>query len=370
MVGEFTPLRVKEVRRETEDASTLFFEFPEGKRDLFHYKPGQYITIRWKEGGKEFRRSYSICSVPGDPFLAITVKEVNKGKISPKLIRTVKAGDLLDVFPPEGRFTTEFDPDKKRQIYLFGAGSGITPLMSISRTALEAEPKSTVILLYGSRTEDQIIFREAFDQLAERYKGQFFVYHTLSKPDGGGGLVKSLFGKKKPEWSGMKGRISAERIQEVLDKHPGNREQAIFFLCGPGDFITMAEKALSAIGINEDLIKKEFFTPPSSEHPTHQNEMTKKTPGHPSKVIVHLRGDRIEATVTNKTILDTLLDLGYDAPYSCHSGACATCMAKVIEGKVEMDACYALSDKEVANGYILSCQSHPITETLEITYDE
>jgi ring-1,2-phenylacetyl-CoA epoxidase subunit PaaE len=308
--------------------------------------------------------------VPDDPYLAITIKEVSSGKVSPKLNRHTKPGDVLEVIPPEGSFTMDFDPGKRRQLFLIGAGSGITPLMSLLRTALEQEPKSTVILLYGNRLESQIIFKSQLDALAERYKGQLFIYYTLTKPDGEGGLLKSLFGKKQAGWSGWKGRISSGQIREVMDKHPGNRDQAMFFLCGPGDFIQMADQALAANGISENNIKKEFFTPPSSEHPTHQNEIKKKMAGAPSKVIVHLRGDTIEATVTDKTILDTLLDLGYDAPYSCHSGACATCMAKVLQGKVEMDACFALSDKEIESGYILSCQSHPTTDLVEITYDE
>jgi ring-1,2-phenylacetyl-CoA epoxidase subunit PaaE len=252
-----------------------------------------------------------------------------------------------------------------------GAGSGITPLMSIARFVLEKEPKSSVILLYGSRNEAQIIFREELERLAKVYQNQFFIYHTLSKPDGGGlGIVKSLFGRKKSDWQGLKGRINPSQIKDLLKQHPVTKKNDLFFLCGPGDFIVMADMALKSQGIPEESIKKEFFTPASSDplHPV-------KTPGsrikgHPAKVTAHLRGEVIEVEVTDKTILDTMLDNGHDAPYSCHSGACATCMAKIISGKVEMDACFALSDKEVANGYILACQSRPLTETVEITFEE
>jgi len=360
---------VKEVRQETSETVSILLEHLPGHEEKLQYQPGQYITVKWKEGDKEFRRSYSISSIPEDPFLSITIKEMSGGKISPQLVRSIKPGDIIEILPPEGRFTANFGPDNKRKIFLIGAGSGITPLISIARTVLEKEPRSTVVLLYGSRTQEQIIFKDKLDALENKYAGQLYVYHTLSKPDGGG-LIKSLFGKKKTEWTGLKGRIRPSQIEHILEKHPVNKKNDLIFLCGPGDLIEMAEKTLLTLGVEADAIRKEYFTPPSDEadHVTKLSE-TKPT-GTTSSVIVHLRGERIELQVSDKTILDTLLDLGYDAPYSCHSGACATCMAKVIQGRVEMDACFALSDKEVESGYILSCQSHPLTSVVEITYDE
>jgi ring-1,2-phenylacetyl-CoA epoxidase subunit PaaE len=369
MVGEFIPLTIREIRQETSEAVSILFDYPPGNKEAFSFKPGQFLTIKWKSDGQEYRRSYSICSVPEDPYIAIAVKEVSKGKVSPFLARTIKAGDTLDVMIPEGKFTADFNPEKKRIIFLMGAGSGITPLMSILRTALETEPKSNVVLLYGSRSESQIIFKSELDQLSEKYKGQLYVYHTLSKPDDSG-FLKSIFGKKKSEWQGLKGRISPKHILDVLDKHPQTREPSIFYLCGPGDFIQMAERTLQTSGIKDEMIRKEFFTPPSTEHPTTQIGESLKHTGKSSAVTVHLRGETIQIQVADQTILDTLLDQGYDAPYSCHSGACATCMAKVLQGKVEMDACFALNDQEIANGYVLSCQSHPTTSIVEITYDE
>jgi len=360
---------VKEVREETSETVSILLEHLPGHTEKLHYEPGQYITVKWTEGGKEFRRSYSISSVPEDPYLSITIKEMSGGKISPQLVRKLKPGDIIEILPPEGRFTANFGPDNKRKIFLIGAGSGITPLISIARTVLEKEPRSTVVLLYGSRTQELIIFKDKLDALESKYAGQLYVYHTLSKPDGGG-LIKSLFGKKKTEWTGLKGRIRPSQIEDILQKHSIDKNNDLIFICGPGDLIEMAEKTLLALDVDPKAIKKEYFTPPSDEadHVTKLSE--KKATGTASHVIVHLRGEKIEIEVTDKTILDTLLDLGYDAPYSCHSGACATCMAKVKQGQVEMDACFALSDKEVESGYILSCQSHPITSTVEITYDE
>lgn len=366
MNGDFISMIINEVRHETEEAVTILFEYPEELKEKLHYKPGQYITVKWMDGGKELRRSYSISSIPEDPYLAITVKEVEGGKMSPLLCRQLKKGDVLEILPPEGRFTADFGPDHKRNIYLIGAGSGITPLISIGRFVLEKEPMSSVVLLYGSRSVDRIIFKDELERIAEHYKNQFFVYHTLSKPDGKGlHIVKSLFGKKKSDWKGLRGRISADQVKELIEQHPPTKKGDLFFLCGPGDMIVLAENTLQAAGISKESIKKEFFTSadPGSVSPA-------KAKGQASKVKVHMRGEEINIEVKDKTILDTMLDEGFDAPYSCHSGACATCMAKLISGKAEMDACFALSDQEVQDGYILACQARPLTETVEITFDE
>jgi len=365
MTGDWIHTKVHEVKRETPDAVSILLAYPDGDRSRLAFQPGQYITVRWHAGGKEYRRSYSISSVPDDPFLAVTVKEVKGGKISPVLCRDLKAGDTLEILPPEGRFIADFGPDFKRNIYLFGAGSGITPLMSILRTVLEKEPRSQVVLLYGNRTEEQIIFRAELDTLAARYQGQFYVYHTLSRPDGEGWL-KSIFGsKKRADWSGWRGRVNDARIAEVFERHPRTRKDDLFFICGPGDFIVTVEKALKAADVPDDHVRKEYFTPAGDGgHKDGKTAVAKAT------ARVHLRGQVIDMEVGSRSILDTLLEKGYDAPYSCHSGACATCMGKVLSGEVTMEACFALSDKEIANGYVLTCQAHPASEHVEITYDE
>lgn len=366
MVADWINVQVKEVKRETPDAVTISLQYPPDKKEQMNFKPGQYLTVRWHEGGKEFRRSYSISSVPEDDFISITIKEVKGGKISPKLCRSIKGGDAMEVLPPEGRFIADFGPDYKRNLYLICAGSGITPLMSILRTALEKEPRSNVILLYGNKTEEQIIFKDQLEQLSSRHKGQLYIYHTLTRADGDG-FLKSLFGKKKINWDGWKGRINEGRIQQLLEMHPRTQKDDLFFLCGPGELIQTTEKALKEIGVGDDHIKKEYFTTLDPDASTARDARDATLS---SMVKVHLRGQELEVEVKDKTILDTLLDSGVDAPYSCHAGACATCMARVIKGKVEMEVCFSLSDKEIENGYILACQAHPSTPEVEITFDE
>lgn len=364
MAGDWIQAKVLDVRRETQDAVSILLAYPED-RSAFSFLPGQYVTVRWLFSGKEERRSYSISSVPDDPYLAITIKEVKGGKVSPILCRDVKAGDTLDILPPEGRFVASFGPDTKRKIYLFGAGSGITPLMSILRHALETEPRSQVILLYGSRAEDQIIFRKELDALASKYQGQLFVYHTLSRPDGENWLTSLLGSRKKSAWSGWRGRVDAGKIKDLLTLHPLTQKEDLFFICGPGEFIVTVDKVLIEAGIPEEAIRKEYFTPSADGgHPGTKQAVSR------ASVRVHLRGQTIDLEVGSKSILDTLLEKGFDAPYSCHSGACATCMGKVIAGEVTMEACFALSEKEIGNGYILTCQAHPASDHVEVTYDE
>ena len=367
---EFFQLKIKQRNPETSDTVTLEFDVPEELSDKFAYKQGQFITLRTHLDGHELRRSYSMSSSPLEKKLAVTVKKVEGGKVSSWLHDSVKAGDTLEISPPEGRFYTELKPDKRRTYYMIGSGSGITPLMSIIRTALETEPMSAIFLLYGNRNEESIIFRDELDRLSERYVGQLHVEYVLSQPkkEGGAGLF-SIFKKSSSNWQGKTGRISNKTVNNFLDEQleRGPEHDCFYFICGPG---TMTDDVKATI-IGRGVAAKQV----NAEHFVNANHIPGEFADSPSgggekRAIIHLKGERIELPIpAGATILDVLVKEKYDPPYSCTAGACSTCMAKLVSGKVTMEACYALDDDEVKSGYILTCQSRLETDVVEITYD-
>lgn len=370
MSTQFHSLKVMKVIPEISDASSITFEIPSDLEDKYAYAHGQYLTLKFQINGKEERRAYSMSSSPLENGITVTVKKVDKGIISNHICNNLKEGDLVEVMVPQGRFTLQLDEEKNRTFYLFGAGSGITPLMSIAKTALEEEPLSTVFLFYGNRDEESIIFKHQLDEMERKYQNQFIVRHTLSRPkkektSGLGGLFK----KARMSWEGEVGRVDELSVKKFLADNPTRSKEAHYFICGPGGMIDEVENTLLGMGIDKKSIHSERFTSNDSddESTTH---LGAAAPLDGAKLKVHLDGETIETEVKKgKSILDTLLDLKYEPPYSCCSGSCSTCMAKIVKGKVEMEACYALDDDEIEEGFILTCQSHPTTAEVEITFD-
>jgi ring-1,2-phenylacetyl-CoA epoxidase subunit PaaE len=361
----FYTLKISDKVQETADAVTLYFDIPDDIREKFTHLAGQYLTLKCNVKGNEERRSYSLCTRPGHDKSGVTVKRVKGGKVSNYIHDKLNVGDAIEVMPPDGRFTLTPDPEKRQTYYFFGAGSGITPLMSQLTTILEDEPMSTVHLYYGNRNADSIIFKNTLDELAEKYGEQLTVDHILSKPNKSG--LGSLFKRKKGLlWTGEIGRIASAKIGEFIDRYPKRNEDSHFYICGPGNMIDHVKTGLTDLGIPADAIHTEYFTAADAKP-------KKKKKGAPAAVRAHakimLRGEEISIDIADQPILDTLQDAGYDPPFSCTSGACASCMAKLVSGTADMDLCFALSDEEINDGFILTCQAHPTSDEIEITYD-
>ncbi|WP_116126177.1 ferredoxin--NADP reductase [Lewinella sp. IMCC34183] len=362
---QFYPLRVSRMQPETEQAVSVYFELPQADHTAFNYRAGQYLTLKFIIDGKEERRAYSMCSAPHQDELAVTVKKVEGGVVSNYIADRLKPGDTVEVMPPMGRFLAETDPAARRRYYLFGAGSGITPLMSILRSVLEQEPKSEVILLYGNRDEDNIIFHDQLQELEKKYSGQLTVEHTLSQPKkyATGGL-KGLFKRSHTKWEGPKGRIDRKALVDFLRRYPAGGQECRYYVCGPGRMIDNVEAALLGHGIDEKHIHVERFVSASN------NSGEARTKSEGGTVNVKLSKDLITIDLEpGQTILDGLLQAGHTPPYSCLAGACSTCMARVEKGGVKMDVCYALDDSEVEEGYVLTCQSHPVTPEVDIDFN-
>jgi ring-1,2-phenylacetyl-CoA epoxidase subunit PaaE len=356
---------IENITHETADAVTIHLTIQQELASVFEFRSGQYITVRFMLDGKEQRRSYSMSSAPHEHKLSFTVKKVKNGIVSTHICENLKIGETIECMPPEGKFVLTTDFDKGKTYYFIAAGSGITPVLSHIKTLLEQEPQSTLFLFYGNRNEQSIIFRQQLDSLMKFYSGQLYVDHILSQPkrEKSSGL-SGLFSKGTLSWQGKTGRINTKSLDLFMQDYPARNKEIEYIICGPGKMIDEVTQYFLDQKIDKKRIHREYFSVDVT--PDHASDLTYLE----SNLIVHLDGETIEATVpAGKTILETLVSMKKNPPYSCTSGACSTCMAKLIVGQVEMKVCHALDEDEIAKGYILTCQARPVTANIEIDYN-
>lgn len=345
----FHKLSIKEVKRETKNSVSIVLNIPENLQHEFEFLPGQYVNIQFELGGELLRRAYSICSSPKSKELRIAIKEVKDGTFSVHANQQLGVGDILEVSPPEGKFTLNASGSNKLNYIAFAAGSGITPVLSMIKAVIETEKESKFILLYGNRSAEDAMFKSELDNLKLQYKDQFEVHYVYSR---------------KIEDDTYKGRIRLEIVEDFLKNRYGQLHFSNYFLCGPEKMIDSVKDFLLEQGVNKEAIKFELFTSsPVTNAPS--NELNGST-----EITILL--DEEETTFEmnkDEVILNVALLKGLDAPYSCQGGICSSCLAKLVEGEVIMDKNTILDEDEVKEGLILTCQSHPVSDKIKIDYD-
>ncbi|MCF6295156.1 MAG: ferredoxin--NADP reductase [Flavobacteriaceae bacterium] len=350
-MSQFHKLTITTINKETDKCVIIGFETPKELKDTFCFKAGQYITLKTKIKGKEIRRDYSLCSSPKSGELKIAVKEVESGTFSTYANSQLKENDVLEVAPPNGRFIFEPNVAKSRTITAFASGSGITPIMSIAKTVLEEEPNSTFILVYGNKTPKDTIFYNEIQALQSKHKNRFDVQFVFSQSD----KKNALFG-----------RIEKSTVNYVIkNKHKDSAIDA-FYLCGPEGMINCVSDVLIENGVEKSNIHFELFTVSTSTEALDEA----LTDGN-TKITVIVDDEETTFTMSQKkTILESALDNDIDAPYSCQGGICSSCIARLTEGKATMRQNNILTDSELAEGLILTCQAQPTTSIIVVDYDD
>jgi len=348
-LSTFHTLSISEVKQETPNAVSIRFDVPENLKPLFLFKSGQYITIKHNVNGNEIRRAYSICTTPKSEHIKVGIKKVTGGVFSEFAATQLKAGDRLDVMAPEGKFILEPHPENTKNYAAFAAGSGITPILSIIKTALEEEPHSTFSLVYGNRSKEETMFLKELNDLQETHSGRFVIQYLFSRED---------------DENAIFGRIDRSNVNFLLKNTFKEILFDEFYLCGPETMIDIVSSVLKENHINSKQIHFELFT-------TAEGGML--VDGHSGITEVTITLDDETETFSmpqTKSILDAALDHKMDAPYSCQGGICSTCIARLVEGKAEMRKNQILTDGEIAEGLILTCQAHPTSAKVVIDYDD
>lgn len=348
-MADFHPLTVKHIKPLTPDAVAITFSIPKELIQTFDFTPGQYITIKTQIKGKDLRRAYSICSSPRSDCFTIGVKKVDKGGFSDFAHTQLAVGDTLEVMPPEGRFTFQ-STGRPKTIAAFAAGSGITPIMSIAKAVLESHPKSKFVLVYGNKSFKDTMFYTDLVNLELNHSERFSVYFVTSQTQ---------------EDDSRFGRIDTAMVNYALKNKHKEVDFDAYYLCGPEAMIDLVSETLQNNDIPKDKIHFELFT---------STEILDELPDRPdgkTQLTVTVDDEMFDLTMDKKDrVLDAVLKENIDAPYSCQGGVCSTCIARVTEGKAEMAKNQILTDGEIEEGFILTCQAHPLTPVLKVDYDD
>ncbi len=354
---DFHNLRVKDIYKDTGDTSVISFEVPSGISEEFQFRQGQYLTLKANINGEDTRRSYSLCSSPADGEWKVAVKLIPGGKFSTFVNETLATGDMLEVMAPGGSFGVECQPLEAKNYLFFAAGSGITPVLSMVKAHLACEPESTCKLFYVNKTAKSIIFKEELEQLRNKYFGRLEINYFLTK--------------EKRDIELFNGRFDDEKM-EVLSKSfidiPDTNE---VFLCGPEKMVNFVSTYLVNAGLPKENVHFELFVTGLTEEDIARQERLSKQNVEGTEVIIVDGGKEFAFTMTKEydNILDAALAAGADLPFACKGGVCSTCKCEVIDGSVEMKINYALSDKEVSQNLVLSCQAVPTADKVTVDFD-
>ncbi|PWU27385.1 phenylacetate-CoA oxygenase/reductase subunit PaaK [Pseudomonas sp. RW407] len=357
-MSKFHSLKIKEVRPETRDAVSIAFDVPRDLQDSFRFEQGQHLVVRAQLDGEEVRRSYSICSGVNDGELRVAIKRVPGGRFSAYANEALKAGNSLEVMPPAGHFNVPLDAARHGNYLAVAAGSGITPILSIVKTTLEAEPHSRVTVLYGNRSSNAAMFREQLEDLKNRYLQRLNLIF--------------VFSREQQDVDLYNGRIDADKCGQLFSRWLDVKHLDAAFICGPQAMTETVRDQLRANGMSAERIHFELFAAAGSESKREARQAAAATDSGKSQVTVISDGRELsfELARNSVSVLDAGNAQGAELPYSCKAGVCSTCKCKVIEGEVEMDSNFALEDYEVAAGYVLSCQSFPLTDKVVLDFDQ
>lgn len=347
--SRYLTLKVKEVKSETPDAVSVYFN---SENSDFNYQSGQFITLIKSINGKKVRRAYSLCTSPfTDPVLGISVKRVKGGVMSNFINDNLKAGEEIEIMMPMGQFTTDYATDNLRHAVLIAGGSGITPLLSILKSILHNEPKSHVSLIYANEKWEDVIFKEELQSLEKANNGRLKITHVLNQPPA--------------DWKGYTGWLSAQTLMDIQESLTELRELPTeYFTCGPAPMMDIVINTYQALGVEKSHIKFESF---EAGKTSPKEIIDESTSSSGKSVTVVLDGEEYTYDVAaNKTILEEGLSQDIDLPYSCQSGLCTACRGKLEQGEVEMGEYDGLSQQELEDGYVLCCQAFPKTDNVRI----